>query len=296
MVVTIFGIKLTLNPIAFTIPLGKSHWDVYWYGIIIAIGFALALLYAYKNAKRFDINLDKLLDVVIITAPISILCARSYYLIFDGEKLESFSDFFGFTSSGFSGLAIYGAIIGAFVCGSILCKVFKLKILDVLDLASIGFLIGQGIGRWGNFVNQEAFGTFTGSSWWGMESSRTISYMGSEGLVHPCFLYESIWCLIGVFVLHKISKNRKFSGQILLSYGVWYGYERAFLELVRTDSLMWGRIRISSLLSFIICIACAVLLFVIFKKQKSENKGEYSSVFKENQETKETYEEQEENV
>lgn len=296
MVVTIFGIKLTLNPIAFTIPLGKSHWDIYWYGIIIAIGFALALLYAYKNAKRFDINLDKLLDVVIITAPISILCARSYYLIFDGEKLESFSDFFGFTSSGFSGLAIYGAIIGAFVCGSILCKVFKLKILDVLDLASIGFLIGQGIGRWGNFVNQEAFGTFTGSSWWGMESSRTISYMGSEGLVHPCFLYESIWCLIGVFVLHKISKNRKFSGQILLSYGVWYGYERAFLELVRTDSLMWGRIRISSLLSFIICIACAVLLFVIFKKQKSENKGEYSSVFKENQETKETYEEQEENV
>lgn len=296
MVVTIFGIKLTLNPIAFTIPLGKSHWDVYWYGIIIAIGFASALFYAYKNAKRFDINLDKLLDVVIITAPISILCARSYYLIFDGEKLESFSDFFGFTSSGFSGLAIYGAIIGAFVCGSILCKVFKLKILDVLDLASIGFLIGQGIGRWGNFVNQEAFGTFTGSSWWGMESSRTISYMGSEGLVHPCFLYESIWCLIGVFVLHKISKNRKFSGQILLSYGVWYGYERAFLELVRTDSLMWGRIRISSLLSFIICIACAVLLFVIFKKQKSENKGEYSSVFKENQETKETYEEQEENV
>ena len=296
MVVTIFGIKLTLNPIAFTIPLGKSHWDIYWYGIIIAIGFALALLYAYKNAKRFDINLDKLLDVVIITAPISILCARSYYLIFDGEKLESFSEFFGFTSSGFSGLAIYGAIIGAFVCGSILCKVFKLKILDVLDLASIGFLIGQGIGRWGNFVNQEAFGTFTGSSWWGMESSRTISYMGSEGLVHPCFLYESIWCLIGVFVLHKISKNRKFSGQILLSYGVWYGYERAFLELVRTDSLMWGRIRISSLLSFIICIACAVLLFVIFKKQKSENKGEYSSVFKENQETQETYEEQEENV
>lgn len=296
MVVTIFGIKLTLNPIAFTIPLGKAHWDVYWYGIIIAIGFALALLYAYKNAKRFNINLDKLLDVVIITAPISILCARSYYLIFDGEKLESFSDFFGFTSSGFSGLAIYGAIIGAFVCGSILCKVFKLKILDVLDLASIGFLIGQGIGRWGNFVNQEAFGTFTGSSWWGMESSRTISYMGSEGLVHPCFLYESIWCLIGVFVLHKISKNRKFSGQILLSYGVWYGYERAFLELVRTDSLMWGRIRISSLLSFIICIACAVLLFVIFKKQKSENKGEYSSVFKENQETQETYEEKEENV
>ncbi len=290
MEVTIFGIKLTLEPIAFTIRLGKVHWDIYWYGIIIAIGFALALFYAYKNAKRFNINLDKLLDVVIITAPVAILCARSYYLIFDGEKLTSFSDFFGFSSSGFSGLAIYGAIIGAFVCGSIFCKIFKLNILDVLDLASIGFLIGQGIGRWGNFVNQEAFGTFTGSSWWGMESARTISYMGSEGLVHPCFLYESIWCLIGVFVLHKISKNRKFSGQILLSYGIWYGYERAFLELVRTDSLMWGRIRISSLLSFIICIICAILLFVILKNQKGQNKGEYISLFKENQE------EEEENV
>ncbi|MBR2040229.1 MAG: prolipoprotein diacylglyceryl transferase, partial [Clostridia bacterium] len=110
MVITIFGIKLTLNPIAFTIPLGKGHWDIYWYGIIIAFGFAMALLYAYKNAKRFNINLDKLLDAVIITAPIAILCARSYYLIFDGEKLTSFSDFFGFTSSGFSGLAIYGAV------------------------------------------------------------------------------------------------------------------------------------------------------------------------------------------
>ena len=290
MVVTIFGLKLTINPIAFTIPLGKTHWDIYWYGILIATGFSLALLYAFKNAKRFDINLDKLLDAVLITAPVSILCARSYYLIFDSEELESFSDFFGFTTSGFAGLAIYGAIIGAFVCGTLMCKLFKLKILDVLDLTAIGFLIGQGIGRWGNFVNQEAFGTFTGSSWWGMESARTISYMGAEGLVHPCFLYESIWCLIGVFVLHKLSKNRKFSGQLFLTYGVWYGFERGFLELIRTDSLMWGRIRISSLLSFVICITCFILLLTLFKKYKSENKGEYSSLFNENQE------EQEENV
>jgi phosphatidylglycerol:prolipoprotein diacylglycerol transferase len=270
--------------------LGKTHWDIYWYGILIATGFSLALLYAFKNARRFDINLDKLLDAVLITAPVSILCARSYYLIFDGEELESFSDFFGFTTSGFAGLAIYGAIIGAFVCGTLMCKLFKLKILDVLDLTAIGFLIGQGIGRWGNFVNQEAFGTFTGSSWWGMESARTISYMGAEGLVHPCFLYESIWCLIGVFVLHKLSKNRKFSGQLFLTYGVWYGFERGFLELIRTDSLMWGRIRISSLLSFVICITCFILLLTLFKKYKSENKGEYSSLFNENQE------EQEENV
>lgn len=285
MEVIIFGIKLTLNPVAFTIPLGSKHWDIYWYGIIIAIGFSLALLYGYKNAKRFGIDTDRMLDVVIVTVPVAILCARSYYIIFDGEKLESISDFFGFNSSGFSGLAIYGGVIGAFVCGGLMCKLRRIHILDMFDLAAIGFLIGQGIGRWGNFVNQEAFGTFTGSSWWGMQSANTIAVMGEEGLVHPCFLYESVWCLIGVFVLHKISKNRKFSGQIVLSYGVWYGLERGFLELIRTDSLMWGKIRISSLLSFAICITSLVLLIVFLRKDKNEDNPEYNTVFAENTET-----------
>lgn len=285
MEVIIFGIKLTLNPVAFTIPLGSKHWDIYWYGIIIAIGFSLALLYGYKNAKRFGIDTDRMLDVVIVTVPVAVLCARAYYIIFDGEKLESISDFFGFNSSGFSGLAIYGGVIGAFVCGGLMCRLRRIHILDMFDLAAIGFLIGQGIGRWGNFVNQEAFGTFTGSSWWGMQSANTIAVMGEEGLVHPCFLYESVWCLIGVFVLHKISKNRKFSGQIVLSYGVWYGLERGFLELIRTDSLMWGKIRISSLLSFAICITSLVLLIVFLRKDKNEDNSEYNTVFAENTET-----------
>ncbi len=284
MEVTIFGLKLTINPIAFSIPLGEKHWDVYWYGIIIAFGFAMALLYAYKNAKRFNIDTDRMLDAVIVTVPISILCARTYYLIFDGVKMEGIGDFFGFSSSGFSGLAIYGAVIGAFLCGGLMCKLRKIHILDMFDLTAIGFLIGQGIGRWGNFVNQEAFGTFTGSNWWGMESANTISVMGGEGLVHPCFLYESIWCLLGVYVLHKISKNRKFSGQIVLSYGVWYGLERGFLELIRTDSLMWGQIRISSLLSFALCIVCGTLLFVLLKKSKTVKVAEYDTVFDENEE------------
>ncbi len=281
MEVTIFGLNLTLNPIAFTIPLGSKHWDVYWYGIIIAIGFLLALLYVFKNADRFGVNADRMLDVILVTVPISILCARTYYVIFDGEKLESIGDFFGFNSSGFSGIAIYGGIIGAFACGGLMCKLRKIHILDMFDLAAIGFLIGQGIGRWGNFVNQEAFGTFTGSDWWGMESANTIYVMGSEGLVHPCFLYESVWCLIGVLVLHKFSKNRKFSGEIILLYGVWYGFERGFLELIRTDSLMWGKIRVSSLLSFVICITCSVLLMVFLKKTKERAVTEYIPVFEE---------------
>ncbi len=290
MEVTIFGLKMTLDPIAFTIPLGNRHWDIYWYGIIIAIGFSLALIYGYRNAKRFGIDTDRMLDVILVTVPVAILCARAYYLIFDGEKLESIGDFFGFNSSGFSGLAILGGVIGAFGCGALMCKLRKVHIFDMFDLAAIGFLIGQGIGRWGNFINQEAFGTFTGSNLWGMESANTIYHMGSEGLVHPCFLYESIWCLLGVFVLHKISKNRKFSGQIVLSYGVWYGFERGFLELIRTDSLTWGRIRISSLLSFVICITCAIILITVYKKLNQKGNTEYINVFTENVATEEIIE------
>lgn len=265
--VTIFGINLTLNPIAFTLPIGNG-WDIYWYGIIIALGFTLAIIYGMKNSDRFNVNVDKMLDVVIVTTPVSILCARAYYVIFDGIKCESFSDFIGIGSGeGFSGIAIYGAVIGAFACGAIMCKIKKIKIFDMFDLAATAFLIGQGIGRWGNFVNQEAYGTFTGSNWWGMQSTRTIAELG-EGLVHPCFLYESIWCIAGFFVLNHFSKQRKFSGQITLMYCVWYGFERSIVENLRTDSLMLGKIRISVLVSIIICLSAAIALAVFLKKQK----------------------------
>ena len=266
--VTIFGIHLTLNPIAFTLPFGNG-WDIYWYGIIIALGFMLAIIYGMKNAERFGVNTDKMLDVIIVTTPVSILCARTYYVIFDGIKCESIGDFFGFSSgSGFSGIAIYGAVIGAFACGAIMCRVKKIKIFDMFDLAATAFLIGQGIGRWGNFMNQEAYGTFTGSSWWGMTSNRIASEMGSSDLVHPCFLYESLWCIAGFFVLNYFSKKRKFSGQITLLYCVWYGFERSIVENLRTDSLMLGNIRVSVLVSVLICLSAAITLAVIFKKQK----------------------------
>ncbi len=283
--VTIFGIELTLRRIAFSIPLGKNHWDVYWYGIIIALGFLLALVYGMRNAKRFDINTDRMLDVVLVTVPVAILCARIYYIIFDGVKLESFADFFGFgNSSGFAGIAIYGGIIGAFVTGAIMCKLRKIKILDMFDLAALGFLIGQGIGRWGNFINQEAYGGFTNSSWWGMQSDTTIREMG-EGLVHPCFLYESIWCIAGFFIIHGISKKRKFSGQVVLLYAAWYGFGRAFIELLRTDSLMLGPIKVSALLSFLLCISAITLLIVIPKRiTQKEDSNEYTQLFAEQSE------------
>lgn len=278
--VIIFGIHLTLKPIAFTLPIGNG-WDIYWYGIIIAIGFMLAIIYGIKNADRFGVNVDKMLDVVIVTTPVSILCARTYYVIFDGVKCESISDFFGFGSSnGFSGIAIYGAVIGAFLCGAIMCLVRKIKILDMFDLAATAFLIGQGIGRWGNFVNQEAFGTLTGSSWWGMQSVNTIAVVGKEGMVHPCFLYESIWCIAGFFVLNHFSKQRHFSGEITLMYCVWYGFERSIVENLRTDSLMIGNIRVSVLVSVVICLSAAITLFAVRKRQKSTvGSDNYTSLF-----------------
>ncbi len=280
--ITIFGIHLKLNPIAFSIPLGNNHWDIYWYGIIIALGFLLAIIYGFKNAERFSINKDKMLDTVLVVTPIAILCARTYYLIFDGEKLQSIGDFFGFgDSSGFSGLAIYGGVIGAFVSGFAMCKIKKIKVADMFDLAALGFLIGQGVGRWGNFINQEAYGTFTGSSWWGMSSERTVYEMG-EGLVHPCFLYESIWCIAGFFIIHHLSKNRKFSGETFLMYLSWYGFGRGFIELLRTDSLMIGNIRVSCLLAFLLFITSTTAIIVIRKKLKPQK--EYVSQFGENSE------------
>ncbi len=274
--ITIFGIHLTINPVAFTLPIAGG-WKVYWYGILIALGFLLAVIYAYINAKRFEIDLDRMLDAVLVTVPVSVLCARAYYVIFDGEKLESIGDFFGFgNSQGFSGIAIYGAVIGAFLCGALMCRLRKINMLDMFDLAALGFLIGQGVGRWGNFVNQEAYGGFTGSSWWGMQSDRTLLEMG-EGLVHPCFLYESLWCIIGFFLLHFLSKKRKFKGETFLMYCSWYGLGRGFIELLRTDSLMIGRIKVSCLLAFTIFIVSTVLIMVFSNKAKEQN--EYTNIF-----------------
>ncbi len=298
--VTIFGIDITLKPVAFTLPIGQG-WDVYWYGIIIAIGFLLALIYAYTNYKRFNLDLDRMLDVVLVTVPVAILCARAYYVIFDGVKLESFADFFGFgESSGFQGLGIYGGVIGAFVTGFIMCKIRKVKFGDMFDLASLGFLIGQGIGRWGNFINQEAFGSLTKGP--GMMSNEVLNYIcaypqnfGLEGKsafeiaehitsnnlsVHPCFFYESLWCIAGFVLIHFLSRKRKFSGEVFLMYLAWYGFGRAIIETLRTDSLMIGPFKVSLLLGIFLCAASITAIILIRKKLK-EKELVYQNVFEE---------------
>ena len=284
--VTLFGIDMVINPVAFTLPIGENGWTIYWYGIIIAAGFALALVYGYLNAARLGLNIDRVLDVVLVATPVAILGARTYYVIFDGEPIESVAEFFGFNGSGISGLAIYGGVIGAVLSGFIMAKIRKVNILDLLDLASIAFLIGQGIGRWGNFFNQEAFGGPTGSSWWGMTSENVVYDFRIQGfeidaLAHPCFLYESIWCLTGAVVLHILSRKRKFSGETALMYCVWYGFGRSIIETMRTDSLMLGNAKVSFLLSLLLCLGAIVALILINKKIKTKAKQtEYVDMFK----------------
>ena len=269
--VTIFGIDLTFDSVAFTLPIGDG-WPITWYGILIALGFLLAIIYGIKNAERLGVNTDKMLDVVIVTTPVAIVCARLYYILFDPNRPEDV-EFFG--KDGLSGIGIYGAVIGAFACGAIMCKIKKIKVFDMFDLAAIAFLIGQGIGRWGNFMNQEAFGSPTGSSWFGMTSENVVADFAQKGydptaLAHPCFLYESIWCIAGFFLLHHLSKKRHFSGEITLLYCIWYGFERAIIENFRTDSLMlWGPIRVSVFVSVILFVGALIALIVIRKKQKT---------------------------
>ena len=278
------GIELAVDRVAFTV----FGMDVYWYGVLIALGAMLGIAVSFNLAKRRGIDQDKYIDVLMIGAIGAIVCARAYYVAFAPFKYDSFIDMINIRDGG---LAIYGGVIGAFDSGAIICKLRKVNILNMFDIASVGFLIGQGIGRWGNFVNQEAYGGFTGSNWWGMQSDRTISEMG-EGIVHPCFLYESIWCLAGFFILNHFSKKRKFSGQIVLMYCAWYGFGRGFIELLRTDSLMIGNIKVSALLSYLLCITAVALLVFLFKRSK-ETVGEdsYSQVFVEQLELSEENEE-----
>ena len=275
--INLFGIEITVDPVAFSL---FGWWDVYWYGIIITLGVVSAFLYGMKNAKRFDMNPDHIFNSFVVVLPLSILSARAYYIIFDPDM--TFADFFDIGGRGFAGLAIYGGVIGAAITIFIMQRIYKFSILSALDITSIGFLIGQGIGRWGNFVNQEAYGTFTGSDWFGMTGGKIAAQMGSDALVHPCFLYESLWCILGFVLLHFASKKRSFKGQIALMYGAWYGFERTFIELLRTDSLMLGNsgIRVSSLLSALLCITCVTILIVAYKRKTAKEQDKtYLPVF-----------------
>ena len=252
------SLGLVLNPSS-TLSIGPL--TIHYYGLIIACGLILAVVYACRRCGQFGISADDLTDGVLWVTPFAIICARLYYCIFSWENYADDPISILYIWEG--GLAIYGGVIGAAVGIIVFSKIKKIKIPMLLDLVSLGFLIGQAIGRWGNFFNREAFGAET-DTWLRMGLKSAVS--GNVTYYHPTFLYESVWNIIGFLLLHKLSKKRRYDGQIALGYAAWYGLGRAFIEGLRTDSLYWGSIRVSQLLAAVSCFAAlAVLVWQSFK-------------------------------
>ncbi|MBP5432549.1 prolipoprotein diacylglyceryl transferase [Ruminococcus sp.] len=274
------GWSFEINPTAFTI----FGFQIQWYGIIITLGLILALIYVLPRMKRFGIDYDRAIDVIIFGVIGGIIGARAYYILMKWDEYKW--DWKAILNTRNGGLAIYGGIMGAFLIGYIVARIRKVKALPMLDITVLGLLIGQSIGRWGNFVNQECFGRNT-DSFLGMTGGtiqRTISenmqiggnmYFNDvnvlwEKPVHPCFLYESIWCLLGFVILAFWSKRRKYDGQIFLMYLSWYGAERFIVEGLRTDSLMLGNIRISQALSAVLFILSVILQILLLARRKRD--------------------------
>ena len=236
---------------------------IYLYGLIIASGLLLAVLYGCRRSRQFGITVDDLTDGVLWVTPFAFLCARLYYCIFYWEQGGYGENLLSVLYVWEGGLAIYSGVIGAILGIIVFCKVKKLSIGAVLDIVALGFLIGQSIGRWGNFFNREAFGSETaGFLRMGLYNAVT----GVTEYHHPTFLYESVWNLAGFAALHFFSKKRQYDGQVALGYVAWYGLGRAIVEGLRTDSLYMGPFRVSQLLAAVSClVAVGILVWQAFR-------------------------------
>lgn len=266
------------NLVEFTIPGWDIDVTIRFYGVIIAFGFILAVLFGGRMAYKWKMDLNKMLDVLLYGTVAGIIGARLYYVAFEWDSYKN--DLLSIFRIWEGGLAIYGGIIGGILAAYFVCKKNGLNFLKLLDLFGMSVLIGQGIGRWGNFTNQEAFGINTELPW-GMWSEKISNYininyatLSANGIdmeaskpVHPTFLYESVWCLLGFLILYIVCKRfRKFDGQLILGYGVIYGLERAVVEGLRTDSLYIANtnIRVSQVLSLLIAVLCLTITIVKF--------------------------------
>ena len=261
-----FGESFAINP-HYCINIGS--FCIYFYGIIIALGLLLAIVYGVKvGPKRLDIEADTIYDLVIWAVIAAIICARLYYCVFNwksyaAEPMKIFAIRDG-------GLAIYGGVIGAILALWVRCRMKGWSIFPALDVMSFGLFIGQSIGRWGNFFNREAFGYETD-----IFCRMGLTLNGSTMYVHPTFLYESLWNAFGFIAMHFYSKrHRKYKGQFFLLYVFWYGLGRAMIEGLRTDSL-WlipDVIRVSQLLAAVTCVLALVVYIINGKRVKAGRK------------------------
>ncbi|ADU23671.1 MULTISPECIES: prolipoprotein diacylglyceryl transferase [Ruminococcus] len=258
---------ISIDRVAFTIP--GLNFTVYWYGLLIGIGILLAMIYGFRKMRPCGIDPDRATDGVIGGVIGALIGLRLYYVIFNTEGI-TLKDFFNIRDGG---LGIYGGLIGAILVGGSIIKIKKIRLSAMLDVTAPCFLIGQCIGRWGNFFNQECFGVNTDKPW-GMLSWSTARFLSDHydtltdtdafAPVHPCFLYESLWCLAGFIILHLYFKHRKFDGEIFLMYTGWYGLGRFFIEGLRTDSLYLGHIRVSQLVAGT-CVVASIVLWIVFR-------------------------------
>ena len=246
------------DPVAFSI----FGLDIMWYGLLIGIGFMLAVIISYMRAPKYGIDPDFILTLTIWIIPSAVIGARLYYVIF------SWDDFSGNLSEIFNirngGLAVHGGLILCFIVSYFVCRHYKVKFLDAADLIAPVIPLAQAIGRWGNFFNEEAHGGPTDLPW-----AQIIAGTG----YHPTFLYESIWCfLLFIFLMYFSKNNRRFPGQIVCLYGILYSVERFFVEGLRTDSLMIGPLRQAQVLSLALIAGCAVI-YVFLRRQalRSDN-------------------------
>ena len=215
------GIDLNINPELFSI----GNFAIRWYGLIVAIGFGLAVWYGLKRCPRFGIHQDSLIDMLLVATPVSIIGARLYYVVFAWDQYKNDPIRALYIWEG--GIAIYGAILFAVLAALVFTKVRKINTMNMFDLGALGLLIGQAVGRWGNFINGEVFGVQTNLPWGMVIVGKT------SGAVHPLFFYEFLWCGLGFVLFHFMAKRRRFYGQIFWSYVAWYGIGRGLLEGIR---------------------------------------------------------------
>ena len=259
-----------INPIAFNV-FGRN---IAWYGIFVTLGILCGIFYCFwRGQKNNGIPVDDMIDVAIFTIPAAIIGARLYYMLF---SLSRFNNFYDAIAVWNGGLAVYGGIILGFGVGFAVCKFKKLSVMRVFDSAAPAVMLGQIIGRWGNFTNAEAFGVKTELPW-GM-------VINGRAAVHPIFLYECLWNLLGFALINLIYKKKKFDGQIFLMYATWYGFGRMLIEGIRgEDTLMLGSFRISQVVGFLCFVAGMALMALMisrYRTQKLENaayEGVYSA-------------------